>query len=164
MTLWAVENEEEVYLVRKTCMLTVSWHAHPLHPACRVREFTRPWLGPGCTRDSAGKGPGLPASSRQGICTPALKVSVLSTPEGRCWLWNVVGSGGWREGGRESSLSLSPTPDRQPYPSAGPAAPHVGEHLGRWHSNEEMLAHLVGGPGGMENKVRAASRHSSSGV
>lgn len=77
-----MENKGEMHLVKKKRTLTEQADMPTPPPCLQSLQIHTARLGPGCARDSAGKGPGPPPPSRQGICMLALKLSVLSTQKG----------------------------------------------------------------------------------
>lgn len=95
---------------------------------------------------------GLHSQSPAGKAT--VTWSVLSTPGGRCGPQGVAE----REVAREGCTVPSPSFLTEPCSSAGPAAPHLEEHLDQ-HSTEETFAHS-----GVEGRIQVASLHSPSGV
>ena len=158
-----MENKGEMHLVKKKRTLTEQADM-PTPPPCLQSANSHGQAGAWLRQRFCWKGAWTAAPQQARHLHAGIKTFGFKHPEGRCGPQGVVGSRGWREGGRDCSLFLLPTPDRQPYPSVGPAVPHSGEHLDCRHSSEEILPHLGGGREGMEGEIQVASCYSSSGV
>lgn len=146
-----MENGAEVNSVKKK----MNMQSQPALPPPQLPESVNPG-GPGwqpqrglAAQGSAGRRPAEPSPAGKAT----VQLSVVSTPGGRGGPQGVAEKGT----GREGCTVPSPSFLAEPCSSAGPAAPHLEEHLDP-RSSEETFAHS-----GVGGRIQVALLHSSSG-